>query len=74
MKILWTPNMTWGNETFEDEDGKRYRRTRPREDAHRTVPTDFGSIELRKLSRHELYDLEERIIANTHRRKRGKTS
>ena len=74
MRILWTHNMPWGNETFEDEDGKRYRRTRPREDAHTQVATDFGPIELRKLSRHELYDLEARIIANTHRRKRGKAS
>ena len=70
MRILWTPNMPWGNETFEDEDGKRYRRTRPREDAHTQVATDFGPIELRKLSRHELYDLDERRISNNNRKRR----
>lgn len=67
MKLIWTPNQDWGNETFVDDDGTHYRRARSKEDSHRTVPTDFGPIELRKLKRKELRRLDE--VAE---RKRGR--
>ena len=58
MKLLWTPNQDWGNETFVADDGQHYRRSRSKETPHLEVPTDFGPIGLRKLSRKEKNELD----------------
>ncbi len=53
VETLWTPNTSWGGDTFRI-DGKLYRRATKRETPDFTIESDYGDVGLRRLTRAEL--------------------
>ena len=58
IETLYTPNRPWGDDTFV-VDGKHYRRATKREEPDFIIETEFGDVELRRLTRNERRYLED---------------
>ena len=57
VETLYTPNQPWGSDTFKIE-GVLYRRKRKKEKPDTVIESDFGDVELRKLTRKEIRLME----------------
>ena len=55
MEVIWHGDRDWGVECFRDFlDGRYYRRPTKREDATLIVPTKYGDVPLRRMTRREV--------------------
>ena len=63
MQAVWTPNRPWGHEAFQDDDGKMYRRKRHAEQRFdKEIPTLYGPIRLRRMTRREVRSLDVPVV------------
>ena len=53
IETLWTPNAPWGGDTFRIGD-KLYRRATKREEPDFAIESEYGDVQLRRLTQKEL--------------------